>query len=160
MRLVHNRPGQGFSETLAEVVEYALRIHCRLQKAALGIGGDKSNFHGLAAHTDRKGKIRCGDRLLTDIDKAFPDFSQPAKKKHALKPPVRKINNIVIISGRVGQYISKKIIGYQVGIDTAELAGKQAVCLLQYGRCPALGALMFNEKIYDSLQMKKLKIED
>ena len=66
----------------------------------------------MTTHTDRKGKIRCGDSLLTDIYKAFPDIVQPAKKKHALKTPIRKIDNIEVLSGRVGQHISKKIIGY------------------------------------------------
>jgi hypothetical protein len=66
---------------------------------------------------------------LTDINKALPDIPQPAKKKHAFKAPIRKIDNIFVFSGRMGQHISKIIVGNQIRIDPAEFADKQAVCL-------------------------------
>jgi hypothetical protein len=51
----------------------------------------------------------------------------------------------------VGQHIAKKIIGYQIRINPAELAGKQAVRLLQDSRCAALRALMFDNKFNNNL---------
>jgi hypothetical protein len=112
MGLVHNRPGQGFPETVVKIIENLLRIDCRFQKATIGIGCDKLNFHGLTAQSDRKGEMGCGDSLLANIGKAFTDTIQTAKKKHAFKPPIREIDNILVFSSRVGQHISKIIVGY------------------------------------------------
>jgi hypothetical protein len=51
----------------------------------------------------------------------------------------------------MGQYVTKTVLGHQIGSDPAVSAGKQAVRFLQNNRCAALGALMFDEKINDFL---------
>ena len=110
MSLVKNWPGQGFSETLFKSAEDFLIIQRGLQKAAWGIGRYKSNLHGLTAYPDGKREVLRVDGLLADIDKTLLDVGRAAEKKHALKAPVREIDDFIIVSGRMGQHIPKKIV--------------------------------------------------
>ena len=100
-----------------------------LQKAALRIRRYKPDLHGLPADAHRKGEKGCCDGLLADVHKAIFDGCRSAKEKHAFKSPVRKKENFLVISCRMGQYIAEKIVGYQIRFDPAVLAGNQSVRL-------------------------------
>jgi hypothetical protein len=85
--------------------------------------------------------------LMADIQKPVADSIGHTGKEGALEPPVREKNRIFIFRIRAGEHVPEIIPLQQTGFDPAKIAGIQAIRFLQYGRCPALRALVADEKI-------------
>ena len=115
-----------------------------LQEEALGLRGDEPELQGLAPQAYRNWKIGGCHRLMADIHDSVSDPIGDAGEDHALEPPVREKDQLLIFPRSVGQHVAE-YTAQQIGFHPAEPAGKKMIRLLQGSRCPALGALMFNE---------------
>ena len=118
----------------------------RFQESSDRIRSNELNFHGLTANADREWKIMVPDSLLADVHVALIHLVRPTEKKHALKPPVRKINDIPVICRLMGQDVAKVIVRDQIRFNPTVIAPEETVRLLQNCRCTALRALMFDQK--------------
>ena len=87
------------------------------------------------------------DGLVADVDEFVVNSLRVTGKKHPLKSPIGKEYDLFIFRSLAGKHIAEKVFGHQIRLHPTKLTGKQAVGLVQNGRCPALGALMFNKKI-------------
>ena len=91
-----------------------------LDEPPLGLRADKTQLHGLAAKAYRYGEMRRLHGLLADIQKSILDAGRQAGKNHALEPPVRKVNQFLVLGGIVGQQIPKVAAFNEIGTHFAE----------------------------------------
>ena len=78
------------------------------------------------------------------VDDPRPDFILDTGKEHALEMPVGDIDQLPVSLRLVGQHITEKVLGDEIGFDPAERAFDQMVRFFQRDRGTALGALMFD----------------
>jgi len=142
--LLKERLGQGGAEPLLNDTHYFFKREARLQEKALCLRGDEPELQGLTPQAYRNWKIGGCHRLMADIHYSVSDPIGDAGEKHALEPPVREKDQLLILPRSVGQHVAE-YTAQQIGFHPAEPAGKKMIRLLQGSRRPALGALMFNE---------------
>jgi hypothetical protein len=75
------------------------------------------------------------------------DAGGRAGKKHPLEAPVGEKKQLPAPGRLVGEYVLKRAPLDQKGLHPAKAAGEQPVGLFQDDRRPALGALVFDEKM-------------
>jgi hypothetical protein len=67
---------------------------------------------------------------MADVYKAVLYAGWSTEKEHPLEAPIGEIYNILVFIRWMRQQVAEKIICHQIRIDSAVLAGKQAVCFL------------------------------
>ena len=151
---MNDRFGEQGAETPVQNFSYLLKWNRGLQKSAVYFIGGKFEFERLASQPDRLGKQIRINGLMTDIDNAMLDFIRGTGKKHAFQAPERKKYQFLIAGCIVRQQITKITAGVKIGVHPAVFAAEKPVCFFENRRGAALGALMFDEKIDNPLQLR------
>ena len=112
---------------------------------ALFLWGYEFQLQRLAAKTHRHGKQIGFHRLMAHIHIPVIDTFHKTGKEHALEAPIREIKQLLIFRCLVREKIAENTLRHEIGFYTTEITGKKTIRFLKNCRCPALGALMFNE---------------
>ncbi len=119
-----------------------LRLNRRPEELSRRIGSEKSQFHGLGAHTQRGNQVFEGKGLDVCINIAICYLQGLDRIGKSADSPIGNIDEVII--RRRGNIVVQRASGYNKQTYPAEGAVQQAVCFLHDYGPPALGALMLN----------------
>jgi len=84
--------------------------------------------------------------LITDVHDFLPDTRGDAGKEASLETPVGEIGEALVMGCVMGKHIAEEVLGEQIGLYAAKATAEEVIRLLEGGRGPALGALVFDQK--------------